>query len=532
MGWRFSIKDINIVGYLTSNRSKSRPEPRIKFSHLKSFLLDVREARENDHLRVFISSRPGWPNEIAAMGKNSLERLFQIESAVSRRSSEQAVDWGDDFKQPQTDYLVKDELEFVLSELRKEFSSFDIYGLLIDREQGEMTKVAYDFAMATRERGLILIPNDLTDKRGVKTLDFFDPLPSVSTLAESDISRPGILFWMRNDRAAYQTDLRKLSFYLGTLKDVETHDLRKVFYDLSSRGDKNRRQVIHLSDLHFGTEPAILNRTRLKDEIRKQAHRCDRVVITGDLFESLKKRDAIDFHDFRNDLAAITRREVLVVPGNHDQKFLGNSLRFLGKNAAAIADLEWTNFFIDDFNRTVYFGFDSSSESNFAAKGLFSKTQRDLAENAYRSNIHIRPEIEDYFRIALIHHHPFSFDEDHESFVQRGLRMFGFTDKSFLAMDNSEAFIEWCANMEIPLILHGHKHVQRHFKKRVTNKTNKSVVVESVGCGTSLGAERYPLTYNVVSYDPNSQTFGTTFYEDDCTGGGFVAVKVAMQIKE
>lgn len=220
----------------------------------------------------------------------------------------------------------------------------------------------------------------------------------------------------------------------------------------------------------------------------------------------------------------------MIVPGNHDQKWLGNSFSFVGRHLDKISKLEWTELFIDDENRCIFFCFDSSSESKFAAKGIFSSTQRNAVENKFNAKLRQRPEIKNYFRVTLIHHHPFTFETAQESVIQRGLRFLGLSDERFLSMDNSEALITWCANMEIPLILHGHKHVQRHFRQKVTNKFGKTVVVEAIGCGSSLGAEDNPLTYNVISYDDESGSYGVTFYEDDLSGGGFAAVKVGLQL--
>lgn len=533
MGWRFDLKDANIVAYLTSQTT--RQAPRITRRQLGSFLRELNDALAMPDMRVFLSSDGEWSKELSETVNDAYAKFRSVE----KMRTEDGKDLSDLDLVEQAliyqfrEYVRPDDFPEILSSLRAQFNRFDLYGLPIDPSRGKITELAEQYALKSRERGLFLIPSDppfAGDDSTVK-IDFLDPFPAVAALAEADISEPGILLWTSKGLAAYQTDPFFLEFHLDRLIESPVEYYTDIFDRLASHGGNQTRDIIHLSDLHFGTEYAYKNRTALKNELRRQGRRWGRsVVVTGDLFEVLDERDALDFEDFRFDIAEITGRDIIVIPGNHDQRIAGNSFGFVAKKLAKIAQLEWTELCIDDDNQCVFFCFDSSFDNSYWAKGTFSDNQRRSVENAFNAKILRRPEVKDYFRVTLIHHHPFSFETSQESFIQRMLTFAGMTDERFLAMDRSEHLVKWCANMEIPLILHGHKHVQRHFTKNMTNKSGKNINVTAAGCGASLGAEDNPLTYNVISFNDQTKSFGVTFYEDDGAGGGFVPVKISLQV--
>jgi hypothetical protein len=51
-------------------------------------------------------------------------------------------------------------------------------------------------------------------------------------------------------------------------------------------------------------------------------------------------------------------------------------------------------------------------------------------------------------------------------------------------MDDAESFLGWCANRNISLILHGHKHVPRYREELVRRTDGNSTLITTVGCGT------------------------------------------------
>jgi hypothetical protein len=119
-----------------------------------------------------------------------------------------------------------------------------------------------------------------------------------------------------------------------------------------------------------------------------------------------------------------------------------------------------------------------------------------------------------------------------ETRVQRVLAWAGLNDERFLRMDDAKTFLGWYAARNVPLVLHGHKHVQRHVVERISygekQKSQRWRQITAIGCGTSLGAEGMALTYNIVTWDPASRQWAISFYSDPGDGSGFTRQMVAL----
>jgi hypothetical protein len=208
--------------------------------------------------------------------------------------------------------------------------------------------------------------------------------------------------------------------------------------------------------------------------------------------------------------------EAVVIPGNHDQKWLGNlrpDLREIGK-------VEWSSVVVDDQTQCVFFCFDSSRDA-VLARGKITTEQRVHVAAQFDRLCLRRPEVKAYLRVALIHHHPFSFETSKEGLIPRSLEKLGVTDEYFLRMEDAESFLSWCANRNITLILHGHKHVPRYREEPVKRTDGSTTLITAVGCGTSLGAEGKPLRYNIVGWDPQSRRWAVSYFMDPGDGSGF-----------
>jgi len=507
------------------------------------FLHGIVESIEITQEPMFISNDRNWLSEIANQAYKALEKCNLLIGIDEVRSGYfgKTDNIENNFLNQDNEFLSSDLVIVILSELKPLFSDFEFFALMIENSNNEvdwinksnkeLKELAETYAVESKEKGLILLPTkfDIEDSQ----LSFLDPFPAVAILAEQAVSFPGILFWRNNGSATYTENIWDAGDIFEKLSnDYDENDFKDhhLFW-VNSNYQRESNKILHLSDLHFGTDFAIKNRTRLKNEIRRFKNEFQRVVITGDLFDNPQKRDAIDFNDFRTDLEHVIGNEVIVIPGNHDQKLLGNNYKSFGRDLNELADLEWSNLVIDDELKCVFFCFDTAREADFA-RGKFSDTERDRVENTFNTKLSKKKELKDYFRIALIHHHPFTFETSKETLIQKGLRLFGISDERFLAMDNAEAFINWCANMNIPIILHGHKHIQRHSTKSVRANSGKEFEVTAIGCGTSLGAEENSLTYNLLSWSKNSNNWGITFYEDKKDGSGFKPVKITLHVEK
>jgi len=151
----------------------------------------------------------------------------------------------------------------------------------------------------------------------------------------------------------------------------------------------------------------------------------------------------------------------------------------------------------------------------------------------FETKLVARPTLKNYLSIALVHHHPYSFDTRTETLLQKGLQAIGLSDESFLKMEGADEFLRWCVGRRVPLVLHGHKHVSRYVKDQIKWSHGKRPdwrEVTAVGCGTSLGAEGMPLSYNILEWSPASQKWSTAFFSDPGFGTGFEETYVALHL--
>ncbi len=467
-----------------------------------------------------ISSDPLWIEEIATRARRAAETLDALGLGIHSPS-----------------LLEPQAISKVLDDLRHFLGHYELFGLPVGTRQDREQLVAFaeHAAYSSRHHGLFLIP-DLPDPEA--TLEFFDPLPSVRSIATRPDLWPGMLFWMAAGASTFAPLAAAYGLYqrlLEAFPEGET-TIRKILedFDATLRASDSKR-LFHLSDLHFGTRKALENQAYLSTHLASKVDQRDRVVITGDLFDNPKRADALAFRNFRMDLEARTGRSAIVIPGNHDQKLFGNTILGFGRKLRQVADLEWSSLVVDDDLRYVFYCFDSSKDARDFARGRVSREQMMEVATMFEAKAVVRPDIRHYLSVALLHHHPYSFNAKTETRVQRVLKAFGLVDERFLRMDNAEEFLSWCVGRQVPLVLHGHKHVARYVSDQIKWAHGKRDVwrhVTAVGCGTSLGIEDLPLSYNILEWLPSSRRWVASFYADPGLGTGFEEQYVTLHTVE
>ena len=473
MSFQFKLRHANIVAYLTH---PGQPEPpRLLVKDLRDFCGAIAEDREilsnwNDQIR-----------ELAAEKQQFLGQRYEF------RLHER---------------LGEEETRDALQRLRGELRGFRLYALAVSAiEDSALRRFMLEAGKESGPDGLYLIPSRDQEARRVELLD---PFPQISRLANDPGAWPGVLFWSGRESAfvSFREAERLNGELLAAAKESE-FSVQAVLRAFRRRTSSVR--LLHLSDLHFGSDYAVAKSKILKERLRQEQF--DRVVITGDLFDSPKGDAAKKFRAFDHELQRISNKPVSVIPGNHDQKVRGNSLFGFGVELREAVDLEWSSVVVDEKGRLVLFCFNSGIDAHFA-RGRVTENQLKQVAVEFKHRCALDPRIESFLRVALVHHHPFSWDAKAETFIQRALRLFGMADERFLAMEESERFVAWCVARQIPLILHGHKHLQRHVVRTFGDR-----MIDSIGCGTSLGAEKLPQTYNVLAWEPATRRWGVTFYE-------------------
>lgn len=510
MGWRIELKHANTIAYLIA--PEPRKSPRITVWQLREFL-GALEGEYRDRPPLF-SSDSRWIAEVVQAARSARRTL------ESRRLEDDS-------------FVDAEALAFFLFDLRTLLSQYDLFALAVGTsgDRGPLNAFAEHVAYSSRHHALILIPDLPVSDEAVGMLD---PLPAARQIIDHPECWPGMLFWTRGGASAFVSleDAYRLYHLLLEALDSGPDHIGSLLQSFGREvADTRRTRILQLSDLHFGTRAALENQAYLSAHLRGAMKAVHRVVVTGDLFDNPRREDALAFRNFRADLEATTGQEIIVIPGNHDERIRGNAFRGLGQRFDQIANLEWSSLAIDDSLECVFYCFDSSRDAPDFARGRVTREQMMEVATAFESKAASRPILREYLSIALVHHHPYSFGTQAETLIQRSLAAVGLDDERFLRMDDADAFLSWCVGRRIPLVLHGHKHVARHVTQQVewrSGTTSSWREVTAVGCGTSLGAEGFPLSYNVLEWAPSSQKWTVRFLADPGAGSGFEEQYVAI----
>jgi UDP-2,3-diacylglucosamine pyrophosphatase LpxH len=489
----FPVKFVNLVVYMTT--PASRP-PRVTTWSLRQFLGNV--ANE--------SQTRTWTDE----GRAQLRRAADASLAALGPC-------------PTNDPVSPDRLVNVVAPLKRMLEDHMLFALPAGMPHDQIAaqkfvSTLHYAAAASGTNALVLIP-DSFEGRGDRTI--IDPMPQVELLADYVDKWPGVLFWSRSGAAAFATidDAMELYKRLEANFAVGATTIDAILSGY--RPPKRSRKLLHLSDLHFGTQTAVKHLQTLRQRVVLEKAALSRAVITGDLINTPRHAEDPDFEDFkgfRRWLATQIGNEVLVVPGNHDERWLGNRIWGLGDNKNVVADLSWSKVVVDPTLMCVFLCFDSAREG-FAATGNISQAQLDDVAREFETVCAQTPEARTYVRIALLHHHPARYDIRFDILVQELTEGGPLDQERLLALEEADRFIAWCKVFDVRVVLHGHKHLQR---LRPGNAPEPAIV----GCGTSLGAEEKPLSYNILTIDPPTGRIAVAMHSGNARGFETLATSI------
>lgn len=509
MGAFFQLSHANIVAFVTSRSSAA---PRVRRHDLSDFLRALAYSPMQ-----FLVSEPGfeyWPTEIAEVASRALQRLEEMREFSERETLPGLV------------------VERVLEEVRSEFSDYTLFALAVGagNRLHETARVIASAPMYGQM--LVLIPEEDTTRRNFEVLD---PIPAFSVALHAASDWPGFVFWTANGVSAFVPIDGVLELMRALVDELPDRRWRGPFpgprnlVGLDSvlrrwavERPTGSRRLLHLSDLHFGTDDATENQPLLEAELREVVKSVDRVVITGDLFDTPNKNYAALFAAFRHNITHLAGgREPIAITGNHDQRMIG----LFGDNYKQVALIGSTKIVVDEQCQMIFICFNSSEKGSFA-RGKISQSQFRQVGAEFRTLTAARPELKAFLPIVLVHHHPFSFDVQPETWVQRALCAVGLRDETFLEMVDAGDLHRWCLDWKVKTILHGHKHKARYVEREVARDSER-MLLTAIGCGSSLGAEGSPLSYNMLEWNPRSQRWVASFFES-VNGGAFREVVASV----
>lgn len=519
MGAIFKLEHANIMAYLTS---RSYGAPRVRRTHLSEFL----DVFIDEPQRYLIPERgfEPWPDEISQIARRAKSRLRESQETRQIRNTNL-----EDYE-----LVPGHSVERLLSELRSEFSYYPIYALAVGEHENLRDKARSLAEMSFYGNLLVLIPDQSHSRRNFSVLD---PIPAFSLGLHAAPDWPGFVFWTLNGESAF-CSLETVDALASELKQALRNgpwrrhrpfpefgypgQLDSILRKWESARPSSARRLLHISDLHFGTGYATENQPLLDAELREVVRSVDRVVITGDLIDTPNKNYATLFTTFRNNITYLSGgREPISITGNHDQRMKG----IWGDEYEQVAWIGPSRIEVDDKCKMVFICF-NSSESGILARGQISASQFKTLGAEYRNLLASRPELKTYLPIVLVHHHPFSFQAEPEGWLERTLSMFGLKLERTLVLKNAGELHNWCVGWKIKTILHGHKHKARYVERNVTHG-NDQMLLTAIGCGSSLGAEGSPVSYNLLEWEPTKQKWVASFHES-INGGAFKELAVSV----
>ena len=363
------------------------------------------------------------------------------------------------------------------------------------------------------------------DRREVITRDLLDPFPPLKQLLISAVDTPVTACWTWSGEAVlvpqYKVPIEQL---LYIVRETPIQHLWSRLQSLD-QPESPTYNILQLSDLHFGAKQVTNNKLAYVEQYVhgriKQVQKIGGVVqpvITGDVMDTPNARNLRKFEAFSERLAEYAATNVICIPGNHDTRKKG----FLWKQWwGTPATLWWKSVVRSDECKAIFVCFDSCRDATLA-QGWISDDQF-LQVATQLAHLRTDKNDSDYVRIALVHHHPFSTRDDEID----TLPVVGVREERFLRMKNGDLLVRWCAGNSVPLILHGHKHHPRFIGQEI-EIDGRTRLVRAVGCGASLGVEKKPLSYNWITWQPDTRQWSVSYFADPGDGSGFREKRLAI----
>lgn len=504
MGWHFEFKHTNFAGYLTAE--KPRTAPRAERGVLWEFLgcLSDRHTVE----RAIVTRDPNWRDSLRNTAAQQLE-------SVGRGDFDEV--------------LNEDAVAKILYPLRKYFTGYQIYSLLIpavdERYPDFFEQTFRQLALESNFNILVLLPSTLDSSANI-----VDPFPAISSLASQALTPPLAVFWTP-EQSACALSINNTKDFIYKYIASGKYSLGEINNVIKIEAQRNKpKKVLHLSDFHFGDPVANRRKNYFKNHIAETATDVDRVVISGDLFDTPSADLRGVFDEFRNDLEQWTKKPPVLVPGNHDVRRKGNAFWWWGRNSEHAIDIGFDPVVVDDDLRAVFYCFNSCEVGDFAAGGVGDRQRLERASQFDRLK-RAKPDLGSFVKIAVVHHHPYSYDTaptaTYEKIVRR---LFGDTER-FVAFENARDFVNWCGMRGVSLVLHGHKHVPHNVMAsfEIRDQVKELMIV---GCGSTTGVENKPMCYDIINLDPATGRWSVSFFHDpDGDGSGFTLQNVTLDLR-
>lgn len=531
MGLGFNTEDANLISAIINKKEKY---PKLNKEQIYSFLDSI----NGNNL---FSSDSFWIDEVIRKSHLILDSLESINRIGEDRFYEKAKKY--DYKKLDDEsdeyvtklfknfddkdyYIDNDVLKKIFKPIKEILSNFELFGILVfknDDKNAYYKEMIQNISRTSLENALILIPNDIE----VSSCQILTPVIDLDLI--SRVKNTGILFWDKNTNTTFieVNDLIRENEMFHNISESSLETSSFLYDSIINKVGNNVNDyevtpsILHLSDIHMGRDDSSFNSEYLISHI-KELKNIAHIVITGDVLDSPSDSNKLLFENFMYKLGKLNV-PISFVAGNHDIKNRG----FLQRVSMLYNEIDFVSnmFTVNHHIETIFFGINSNDKNinSYLAKGHVSDKQLLKLSMLYRKACFDDPRIKSYKKIALIHHHPFKFTTKPTNFIKKTLLIM---EEQTLKFNNADYFINWCSEMGVFIILHGHKHMQRFVECTIDG--NKMF---SLGCGTSTAIKRNHFTYNLINLDDSMDKYSFSCYASKPSGSGFFAQLVKTQIE-
>lgn len=351
-------------------------------------------------------------------------------------------------------------------------------------------------------------------------------------VAFAEITRwPGLLIWTPSGDAAFfelskdphliQERLRWLVSHLPVglgRPNLQTLKEQYSIHILSARASAASLRILHLSDLHRGSDIARRRVDRVQSIVRSVVSELGEdspivPVITGDLMDSPSEENLGDVRAFMGFLSGLGIEKPIVVLGNHDVRedgWLSDKLRHAIN--ISTSPVTWMDA------HCVAFACFNSVNGGRLARGWIGEQELSHVGNALDEQ---GDKASQYTLISLLHHHPIPVERP--SWYKQAWyeRLLGASFEKTEALEDAGAFLAWMNTRGVAAVLHGHKHIPRF---------DRHGDLAIVGCGSTVGkvdtaVKGYThMSLNVLTVDRTQQLLGCRLRAERIPGAGLEAV--------
>lgn len=398
------------------------------------------------------------------------------------------------------------------------FQNNEINNLLVSKD--ELRRL---LTIDAAESYLIIQLKNIPEKNNIQILDSFIHMDKAIERVDE---WPAVLVWEKYSR----NRTRGIFIPIKNIDDVrsiiESNRFENNYFSYlqktyGHRKTKNISQLIHLSDLHLGVKGQETKNLRLIEILKKHRRVTDSQIqmypiISGDLVDSPTTSNVKLYQSFESQLESIGLANPISVLGNHDLHFKGYiRSNQEGKNILTSLVARELITVIDEL-KLIIVRFNSNIDGKWAQGKIGMDQLADIGNQLDRLI-----GKEDYYKMALLHHHPFELERPNwmkKTWYEEILGQLNFDVEMRNTLLDAKTFIEWLNARNIKFIIHGHKHIPKLFNIDG---------IDIVAGGSSTGKvdhredQKTFLTYNLINYDMELfKPISSTIIFEDLIGSG------------